>query len=157
MRTRTLRTQSLALSLCCAAIIAAGCFRPDVEALTEKLREECRIAPNGPACALENPEGMAYVYERWILEEVDTPEEEACLLAMQCDPNEGQVPVGEIGRCTQENDIPVLDDLGARDPDCLIACAFAQQSCGGDGPCGTDVVDACEAGHDACVDACPLR
>lgn len=149
---RAARTLSLAAALC----LGGACFTPNVEGLTGKVREECRLAPIGPYCALNDPAASDYMYERWFLEEVDSEAEQECLLALDCSSiDQSSVPVEEISRCMRQDDLSFERYLEpSTREDCRAECVNALTGCGETDPCGVDEVERCYAERDACLEAC---
>lgn len=154
---------SAALPLTLAITISSGCFSPDVDAITAKMRDECSIAPDGPECAwaAQSVEGGATdgparrVYEHFIRRNVTRPETEACLLEISCTEDEAfDTKFAAFAEC-------LAGDGGGSEivslPRCRARCDDELRACGGEGGCTAADVDACFATWDACRSAlsCP--
>lgn len=76
-----------ALPFCLLLLVLVGCFTPDVDAVRQKW-QECAVVPEAGAdvCAEDQTsDACLAAYETAIRESVDSAEEEACILAVDCD------------------------------------------------------------------------
>jgi hypothetical protein len=76
-----------ALLFCLVPVSLVACFTPDVDAVREKW-QECAVVPEEgvDVCAEDQgSEACSAAYESAILKSVDSAEEEACILAVDCE------------------------------------------------------------------------
>lgn len=86
-------------------VLLPACFRPDVEAIQTHLRDECALVPATPVCTDPEESDAAYqvAFERFAQKHVQSPEQESCILAVDCSPERMNVDADgahrDVERC----------------------------------------------------------
>ena len=149
-----------------ALCILSGCggFTPDVEALRNKLFNECSVYPTVPLCALNpehHPEASFVAWEHAMTTQVETAEEEQCLLATVCEIDNGEITAESFDALVEC--INLSDGFGhiTRESHCVEMCHIEHVNCGsevlpgGEGICHPEEMAACIDAITECAQACP--
>ena len=147
------------------AMLAACGFSPNVEALQNKLYNECKVYPPMPRCAIRpdlHPEASFSAWEHALNEGIQTEEEESCILETEC------IMDGEVISAESLADLRECANLfngyraGSRERYCVEACERDHLNCGyevlpgGEGVGQPDEMADCVDSATACVLACPF-
>ena len=142
---------------CCLS----GCFAPNVFEVSTKLSSQCGLALQAPNCVDPNDElVMNRLWERFVLENITSSQQESCVLAMECGAESGN-EAAETGLSASEVlDVCVNGDVSSasntQDPGCLWNCISAFLDCSPvDGQsCNADFVDSCLDTRALCEHRC---
>lgn len=151
---------SLSRSFVVALLAAAGgpaCdYQPDVDALTQKYREECRISPPMPDCARDHEEAERVFWQDHFDRHVHSAEEEACILEAPCDCEDPSVFLRAVADCSKPTVEEVVITATSPRPDdgCTVRCAGGLAVCGGE-TCDESEAEFCLAEHHRCLGLCP--
>lgn len=151
-------------ALALATLAQPACHLADVDALQDHMVRDCWVAPLQPACAT-NPgseDSERLVFVRFAARSVTTSDTERCILDVDCSDRRKDEDydgvLDELSACiaADPGSRAIAEQRESRDADCVAACDFDLQDCGGYelGACGVDVVAECFAEHDACIVAC---
>ncbi len=146
--------------------VFSGCggFNPDVEALRTKLFTECMAYPTVPLCALNpehHPDASFAAWEYAMQTQVETAEEEQCLLAVVCEMENGEITpesLDALVECANLSDGP---GHIVRDGHCVERCHADHVNCGfevlpgGEGMCHPDAMAGCVDSITECTQNCP--
>jgi hypothetical protein len=138
------------------SLVFTGCYAPDVVEVSAKLSSQCGLSPSGPTCVTsEDTAVMNHLWERFILNEVTSPEVESCVLALECGSDIGAMEISD-GAVVQGLDACVNADAESKNPTCMWECLSDFFSCApAEGQaCDITFVDECIDTREVCEHRC---